>query len=69
MLGQKTTTKLVEDMLMQHQKLGCNRPLCLYRFASFIPLWIFSLTTMVWLLVSDEYGEYFHEVMANIEQR
>src|SRR6218665_1603516 len=44
--------ELVEDMLMQYHKLGCNGPLCFSRSTSFIPIWIYFLTTVVWLVMN-----------------
>ena len=59
--------ELVEDMLMQYQKLGCNMSLKIHFQHSHLDF--FSDNCGMVTLVSDEHDERFFKYIATMEQR
>lgn len=56
--------ELVEDMLMQYQKLGCNMSLKIHFLNSHLDFFPDNCG-----MVSDEHGERFHQDISTMEQR
>ena len=54
--------ELVEDMLMQYQKLGCNMSLEIHFLHSHLDFFPYNCG-----MVSDEHGERFHQDIATME--